>query len=219
MYLCMSAIFLSFCRFGIHSSLAINSKRRHSAWRHRAFFGFHARHGLIYYSSSVYCTFFDQSPGESQSISEADNSGLQTQQYPIWQVLGNPCRGRFNTGRTATWTSARAAKKPRKWCETALKFSFKLFFLKCIFEFMINTVPQGSNSLNGREKYFKGISLHFTPHIAQWPHGLVVWGLTFCAGGRWGAGSKIQARQLAVFFFFSSRKYGQGTGSPNAVVS
>ena len=34
-----------------------------------------------------------------------------------------------------------------------LKYSFKLFFLKCIFEFMINTAPQGSNSVNGKEKY------------------------------------------------------------------
>ena len=49
--------------------------------------------------------------GESQSISEANNSGLQTQQYPIGQVAGNPCRGRFNTERTVTWTSAKAAKK------------------------------------------------------------------------------------------------------------
>ena len=40
-----------------------------------------------------------------------------------------------------------------------LKYSLKLFFLKCIFEFMINTTPQGSNSVNGREKYFKTIIL------------------------------------------------------------
>ena len=40
-----------------------------------------------------------------------------------------------------------------------LKYSFKLFFLKCIFEFMINTAQQGSNSVNGREKYFKTIIL------------------------------------------------------------
>ena len=31
----------------------------------------------------------------------------------------------------------------------AWKYSFKLFLLKCIFEFMINTAPQGSNSVNG----------------------------------------------------------------------
>ena len=39
-----------------------------------------------------------------------------------------------------------------------LKDSFELFFLKCIFEFMINTAPQGSNSVNGREKYYKIIN-------------------------------------------------------------
>ena len=35
--------------------------------------------------------------GESQSISEENNSELQTQQCPIRQVAGNPCRRRFNT--------------------------------------------------------------------------------------------------------------------------
>ena len=42
--------------------------------------------------------------GESQSMSEANNSasGLQTQQCPIRQVTGNPCRGRLNIGRTVT---------------------------------------------------------------------------------------------------------------------
>ena len=34
----------------------------------------------------------------------------------------------------------------------ALKYSFKLIFLKCLFDFMINTSPQASNSVNGREK-------------------------------------------------------------------
>ena len=43
----------------------------------------------------------------------------------------------------------------------ALKYSFKLFFLKCIFEFMINTAPQGSNGVNGREKYFYTINLQW----------------------------------------------------------
>ena len=39
-----------------------------------------------------------------QSMSEANNSasGLQTQQCPIRQVTGNPCRGRLNIGRTVT---------------------------------------------------------------------------------------------------------------------
>ena len=33
---------------------------------------------------------------ESQSMSEVNNSGLQTQQCPIRQVTGNPCRGILN---------------------------------------------------------------------------------------------------------------------------
>ena len=42
--------------------------------------------------------------GELQSMSGANNSanGLQTQQCPIRQVTGNPCRGRLNIGRTVT---------------------------------------------------------------------------------------------------------------------
>ena len=39
--------------------------------------------------------------GKSLNSSEANNRGLQTQQCPIGQVAGNPCRGRFNTERTA----------------------------------------------------------------------------------------------------------------------
>ena len=31
--------------------------------------------------------------------------------YPIGQEAGNPCRGRFNTERMATWPSGKAAKK------------------------------------------------------------------------------------------------------------
>ena len=41
--------------------------------------------------------------GKSLNSSEANNRGLQTQQCPIGQVAGNPCRGRFNTERTVTW--------------------------------------------------------------------------------------------------------------------
>ena len=37
----------------------------------------------------------------------------------------------------------------------ALKYAFKLVFLKCIFELMINTAPPTSNSVHGREKCFK----------------------------------------------------------------
>ena len=36
----------------------------------------------------------------------------------------------------------------------ALKYALKLIFFKCIFEFMINTAPQASNNVYGREKLF-----------------------------------------------------------------
>ena len=105
----------SFYRFGILSCLATSHKqilKTPSAWRHRAFWVSRQhghRLGLILF---IVCLLYvGESPGESQSVSEANNTGLQTQQCPIGQVAGNPCSGRFNTERTATWTSARAAKK------------------------------------------------------------------------------------------------------------
>ena len=52
---------------------------------------------LLYVGESL-----GESLGESQSISGANNRRLQTQQCPIGQVAGNPCRGRFNNERTAT---------------------------------------------------------------------------------------------------------------------
>ena len=64
-----------------------------------------------FYLSSVYCALANRLANRKVSISEAYNSGPQTQQCPILQVARNPCRGRFNTERTATWTSARATKK------------------------------------------------------------------------------------------------------------
>ena len=45
----------------------------------------------------------------------------------------------------------------------ALKYSFKQFFLKGIFELMIKTTPQGSNSVNGREW-----SCGTKPHFLRW---------------------------------------------------
>ena len=106
---------LSFYRFSIRSCLATSRKqilRHHSAWCHRAFWVSRQhghRLGLILFILCLLCV--GKSPGESQSISEANNSALQTQQCPIGQVAGIPCRGRFNTERTVTWTLARAVKK------------------------------------------------------------------------------------------------------------
>ena len=46
-------------------------------------------------------------------------------------------------------------------------------FLKFIFEFMINTAPQASNSMNGRKKCF--MSVNFLLFIVQGKHCPVVW--------------------------------------------
>ena len=46
--------------------------------------------------------------------------------------------------------------------ESLLKYAFKLIFLKCIFEFMINTAPTTSNSVHGREKCFKCNNNYFS---------------------------------------------------------
>ena len=61
-----------------------------------------------------------------------------------------------------------------------LKYSFKLFFLKCIFEFIINTAPEGSNTVNGRGKYFN--TNNFKNGTAfEWPSGM--WPHVFAGGG------------------------------------
>ena len=73
-------------------------------------------------------------------------------------------------------------------------------FLKCIFEFMINTAPKGSNSVNGREKYFN--TINFDGLSAQWLHGPMVRGRIFSLeeGG-------VQRRVYFHFFFLSSFFY------------
>ena len=81
-----------------------------------------------------------------------------------------------------------------------LKYSFELFFLNCIFEFMINTAPQGSNSVNGREKYFN--TINFDELSVQWSHGPVVRGRTFSleeVGVQLGSNRGLST---SIFFFF-----------------
>ena len=68
-----------------------------------------------------------------------------------------------------------------------LKNSFTLFFFNCIFEFLINTAAQGSNSVNGRENHFN--TINFKNQILLWSHSQVVRNLSFWAGRSWGAGS------------------------------
>ena len=58
-----------------------------------------------------------------------------------------------------------------KQCEIALKYALKLIFLKCIFEFMINTALPASNSIYGREKLFdmtKSILQIMCIIVVQW---------------------------------------------------
>ena len=52
-----------------------------------------------------------KSPGESQSISEANNIGLQTQQCLIGQVAENSCRGRFNTEKNGDLNFSEGSKE------------------------------------------------------------------------------------------------------------
>ena len=80
-----------------------------------------------------------------------------------------------------------------------LKYSFKLFFLKCIFEFMINTAPQGSNSVNGRENTSRLSIFHFklcSGHMAQW------YEVSFFALEEVGVQVHIPGGLFPMFFFF-----------------
>ena len=48
-----------------------------------------------------------------------------------------------------------------------LKYALKLIFLKCLFEFMINTAPPASNSVYGREKLFWYDKINFSNHVCH----------------------------------------------------
>ena len=60
-----------------------------------------------------------------------------------------------------------------------MKYTLKLIFLKCIFEFMINTAPTASNSVYGREKLFWYDKINFSYHACHC--GTVVKELLACA--------------------------------------
>ena len=60
-----------------------------------------------------------------------------------------------------------------------MKYTLKLIFLKCIFEFMINTAPTASNSVYGREKLFSYDKINFSYHACHC--GTVVKELLACA--------------------------------------
>ena len=49
----------------------------------------------------------------------------------------------------------------------ALKYALKLFFLKRIFEFIINTAPPASNSVYGREKLFAYDKINVSDHVCH----------------------------------------------------
>ena len=86
--------------------------------------------------------------------------------------------------------------KARKYCKISLKYSFELFLLKCIFEFIINIAPQDSNSVNGREKYFN--TINFT--VVAWPSGQKPYFFSLGEVGR--AGSIPGVASSSFFFFF-----------------
>ena len=48
-----------------------------------------------------------------------------------------------------------------------MKYALRLVFLKCIFEFMINTAPPASNSVYGREKLFWYDKINFSNHVCH----------------------------------------------------
>ena len=48
-----------------------------------------------------------------------------------------------------------------------MKCALKLVFLKCIFEFMINTVPPALNSVYAREKLFWYPKIDFSNHVCH----------------------------------------------------
>ena len=60
-----------------------------------------------------------------------------------------------------------------------MKYALKPIFLKCIFEFMINTAPPASNSVYGREKLFWYDKINFSNHVCH--YGAVVKEFLACA--------------------------------------
>ena len=84
----------------------------------------------------------------------------------------------------------------------ALKYTFKLTFHKCIFEFMINTAPPTSNSVHGREKCFKYNNCGVT--IFQWLRGAAVKDLISLVGDLEGASlNPGEALLLTLYILFS----------------
>ena len=74
----------------------------------------------------------------------------------------------------------------------ALKYALKLIFLKCIFEFMINTAPPDSGNVYGRKNCFDKIN--FSNHVCHC--GAVVKELLACAD------KPVSTPGDAVFCFF-----------------
>ena len=105
--------------------------------------------------------------GTLDKIREIQNETLRMR-YPF-QSTGRPISHRnawsFRVCMTSLrdfvpkWNSRPGTKAGVNWRrgdsrEIALKYALKLIFLKCLFEFMINTAPPASNSVYGSEKLF-----------------------------------------------------------------
>ena len=87
----------------------------------------------------------------------------------------------------------------RKECEIALKYALKLVFLKCIFEFIINTALPASNSVYGREKLFRYDKINVSSHVCHC--GAVV--KEFLARADKPGSTTLLFCFFASFFFFS----------------
>ena len=105
-------------------------------------------------------------------IFHRNSSGARTPTwYSEWTSEKTSIRNR-GAGRT----SLRTAKATRlEYLQHSGWKSLPLFFLKCTFELILNIALQGSNSVNGREKYFNTINFNF--QTVQRTHGPVVWGV------------------------------------------
>ena len=152
--------------------------------------------------------------GKSQNISEANNRGLQTQ-CPIGQVVGNPCRGRFNTERTVTWTSAKAAKKktsplierpesPNKHGDNAKWFwNTRLSYFPQMYLWIHDKYSSiRFNSVKSGKRYFK--TINFQLPLTQRLHSPVVKGRTFFCWGKLGCRFKSQRGFVQFFLVLSS---------------
>ena len=125
------------------------------------------RPGLILF---ILCLLYvGESPCESQSISEENNSGLQQNSAQFdkwleislpWNIIYHRKNGDLNVRESSESSEEgdecvhEAPLLMNKYGNNAKwLWSIRLnyYFLNCIFEFLLNTASQGSNNVNGRK--------------------------------------------------------------------